>query len=147
MRRFLNALMVISILSGVAACGDDDPARVEPDHVRTQHILIGFGSSVPGRPLDRTAAEAEALVQTLGAAIEDGADFGELVQDYSDDSFPGIYALSNTGITPQDGEYPRNNFVAAYGDVAFSLDPGEVGVATYHPVRSPYGWHIIKRLD
>jgi parvulin-like peptidyl-prolyl isomerase len=36
--------------------------------------------------------------------------------------------------------------VLAFGEVGFRLIPGEIGVATFHPVKSPYGYHIIKRL-
>jgi parvulin-like peptidyl-prolyl isomerase len=37
--------------------------------------------------------------------------------------------------------------VKAFGDVSFSLEGDEVGMAAYDPVESRYGWHVIKRLD
>ena len=37
--------------------------------------------------------------------------------------------------------------VPAFGEVGFSLAPGEIGIAEYDPVKSPYGWHVIKRLE
>jgi parvulin-like peptidyl-prolyl isomerase len=37
--------------------------------------------------------------------------------------------------------------VPAFGDVGFALPPGQIGMAEYDPVKSPYGWHIIKRLE
>jgi hypothetical protein len=37
--------------------------------------------------------------------------------------------------------------VARFGDVAFGLAVGEVGLAAYHAATSPYGWHVIKRLE
>ena len=37
--------------------------------------------------------------------------------------------------------------VAAFGDVAFELEVGEVGLAKYHAGNSPYGWHVILRLE
>jgi parvulin-like peptidyl-prolyl isomerase len=37
--------------------------------------------------------------------------------------------------------------VKAFGDVSFALPVGGVGVATYDAVASPYGWHVIKRLE
>ncbi len=33
-----------------------------------------------------------------------------------------------------------------YFDVSFSLNVNEIGMATYDPAASKYGWHIIKRL-
>ena len=41
----------------------------------------------------------------------------------------------------------RDGMVPGFGDVAFSLEVGECGVAPHDPVASPYGWHVIKRLE
>ena len=71
-----------------------------------------------------------------------------LVKEHTDDQYPGIYRMSNIGITPDmaNKEYPREKMVKAFGDVSFSLKVGEVGMARYDPATSKYGWHIIKRL-
>ena len=37
--------------------------------------------------------------------------------------------------------------VAGFGDVGWRLQVGEVGVAPFHSRKSPYGWHIIKRVQ
>ena len=60
---------------------------------------------------------------------------------------PGIYRLSNNGVSPASGEYPRNRMVAAFGNVGFGLGVGDIGMADFDPRTSPYGWHIIKRLS
>lgn len=36
--------------------------------------------------------------------------------------------------------------VPGFGNVGWRLQPGEIGVAPYDAKKSPYGWHIIKRL-
>lgn len=41
---------------------------------------------------------------------------------------------------------PRGNMAAAFGDVGFKLKVGEVGLAEPHAEKSPFGYHIIKRL-
>jgi parvulin-like peptidyl-prolyl isomerase len=41
----------------------------------------------------------------------------------------------------------RSQVVAKFGDLAFRLEVGEVGLASYHAALSPYGWHVIKRLE
>jgi hypothetical protein len=33
------------------------------------------------------------------------------------------------------------------GFTGWGLKVGEIGLAEYHPAGSPYGWHIIKRLE
>jgi parvulin-like peptidyl-prolyl isomerase len=36
--------------------------------------------------------------------------------------------------------------VPAFGDAGFPLKVGEIGMASYDSTKSPYGWHIVKRL-
>lgn len=43
--------------------------------------------------------------------------------------------------------FPRNELVAAFGDVGYALEVGEYGMATYDPKTSPFGCHVIKRLE
>jgi hypothetical protein len=43
--------------------------------------------------------------------------------------------------------YPRGSMVPAFGDVGFALEVGQVGMADYHEENSPFGWHIIRRVD
>ncbi|MBL7008273.1 MAG: peptidylprolyl isomerase [Planctomycetes bacterium] len=41
---------------------------------------------------------------------------------------------------------PRKGMAKAFGDVGFSLQVGEIGMAEYHAIDSRFGWHIIKRI-
>ena len=117
-----------------------------PDHIEVQHVLIGFEGKVPGKPVTRSQAEAEKLAGEILDRARKGEDFDQLVQKYTDDAWPGIYGLANTGVTPAQGEYPRSGMVKGFSDVAFSLSPGNVAVAEYDAKLSPFGWHIIKRV-
>jgi len=117
-----------------------------PEHVQVQHILIGFVGSVPGKPITRTKEEAKALAYQILERARKGEDFDALVRAYTDDSPPGIYAMSGNGVAPASGEYARNGMVPAFGNVGFELSPGNIGIADYDPKTSPFGWHIIKRL-
>ena len=116
-----------------------------PEHIAVQHVLIGFVGKIPGKEVTRTQEEAEKLAAEILERARKGEDFDQLVQKYTDDQWPGIYGLANTGITPADGEFPRDGMVKGFSDVAFSLSPGNIDVAKYDPKASPYGWHIIKR--
>ena len=49
--------------------------------------------------------------------------------------------LSEVGWTPRDG------VVRAFGDVGFALEVGEIGMSEYDATASPFGWHIIRRLE
>lgn len=123
------------------------PAVPAAEHIRLQHILISFAGKVPGKPVTRTQEEARALATQILDRARKGEDFDALVRAHTDDQAPGIYGLSNSGVAPAPGEFSRDRMVPAFGDVGFSLAPGEIGMAEYDPVKSPYGWHIIKRLE
>jgi peptidyl-prolyl cis-trans isomerase B (cyclophilin B) len=41
--------------------------------------------------------------------------------------------------------YRRGEMMSGFGDVGFSLKVGEVGMASYSPRASKFGWHIIRR--
>ncbi|MCP3917122.1 MAG: hypothetical protein GY711_16360 [bacterium] len=41
----------------------------------------------------------------------------------------------------------RSGMVPGFGNVAFSLKVGEVGISAFDADDSPFGWHVIKRLE
>jgi parvulin-like peptidyl-prolyl isomerase len=122
-------------------------ANQEAEHIKVQHILIGFRGSVPGKPIVRSKEEAQKLAYDLLAQAQGGADFDALVRKHTDDSPPGIYGMSNRGVSPGPGEYPRDGMVPAFGNAGFPLGVGEIGIADFDQRNSPYGWHIVKRLS
>ncbi len=130
-----------------AAAAPAAPAAPAADHIKLQHILIAFAGKVPGKNITRTEAEARQLAGEILERAKKGEDFDALVRTHTDDAHPGIYGLSNSGVTPATGEFSRDRMVPAFGEVGFSLAPGEVGLAPYDARKSPYGWHIIKRLE
>lgn len=42
---------------------------------------------------------------------------------------------------------PRDEMAQAFGDVGFALKVGEIGLASYDKTTSPFGFHVIKRLQ
>lgn len=120
----------------------------EPERVEVQHILISFKGAIPDEKVIRSKEEAKLLAEELFGRAKAGEDFDALVKEYTDDQYPGIYRMSNSGIVPDSAkeEFSRDRMVKAFGDVSFSLLVGEVGMASYDPAASKYGWHIIKRL-
>jgi len=115
------------------------------DTIEVQHLLVAHKDAGIGG-VTRSMAEAEKLTAELYAKIKDGADFDALVKEHTDDSHPGIYGMTMVGQgNRNENVYARKGMVAAFGDVGWRLDVGEVGVAPYDSGTSPYGWHIIKR--
>jgi parvulin-like peptidyl-prolyl isomerase len=84
----------------------------------------------------RTEEEAKKLAEDLVKQIRGGADFGKLVEQYSDDS-------SSKG---SGGEFPPIKANSAYPEelkkAIFALKPGDVS----DPIRQPTGLYII-RMD
>jgi PPIC-type PPIASE domain len=167
--RFAAALLLVPFALGAAGCASKGGAKTqdasttatttegsvsttpakEPDHIRVQHILIGYTGSVPGKNITRTKEEAKTLAYSLVDSAKAGVSFDDLVVRHTDDSPPGIYGMSNRGATSAGPpkEYPRDNMVPAFGNVGFTLAVGEIGIADYDPKTSPYGYHVIKRVE
>ncbi len=120
----------------------------EPDRVEVQHILISFKGADKRVKAARSKEEAETLAKELLFRARQGEDFDKMMKGYSDDTGEGIYRMTNAGVQPDgsQGEMARHRMVKSFGDVSFALEVGEVGMAAYHPQRSKFGWHIIKRL-
>ena len=118
----------------------------EPERIQLQHILISFAGTQTDAT--RSKAEAEKLAGDVLGRVKKGEDFGAVMKQLSDDPGPGIYGLFNRGIQQKTrDEYPRDGMVPAFGNVGFGLEVGAVGLAPFHPDDSPFGWHIIKRLQ
>jgi peptidyl-prolyl cis-trans isomerase D len=100
-----------------------------PEQVRASHILL----KTEGK--DDAAVKKQA--QDLIAQLKKGADFAEMAQKYSQDE----------GSAKKGGDldyFPRGQMVKEFDDVAFKLKPGDM---TDEPVKSQFGYHIIKVVD
>jgi PPIC-type PPIASE domain len=154
---FFSAL-VLSLLVGFGLPGrqtstpkpasNETAKKQEPPYITVQHCLIAFKGSLPGKPISRSMDEAKELAEKLLEDLRSGAEFDPIIVEHTDDSPPGIYKMANHG-TPGDmsnGIYARGGMVPAFGDTGFPLKVGEYGLAAYDAEKSPYGWHIVKRI-
>jgi hypothetical protein len=116
----------------------------EPDHVVVAHVLVSFKGTKT--KATRSQFEAEKLAGEILAKARKGDDFNKLMRDYSDDPGEGVYGMANFKINPVAPEVERDGMVAAFGDVGFNLEVGEIDMAPFDPKKSPFGWHIIKRI-
>ena len=151
--RVITALTVLLLLSG---CGGDESGGngkpsakkddgKEPDYVTVDHILIGVKG--PRLPQARDKDAARKLAYELLDKLKAGGDWTALKRQHSDDPPPGgPYAMANHGKQPQGNMFPRAGMAPAFGDVGFALDVGEIRMADHHPQKSPFGYHIIKRV-
>ena len=139
------------LLLAVAACGTSETEEKpvsEPahdGHVLLDHILIGVRG--PRLPQARMEPEARVLARSLFDRLRAGGDWAAAKREHSEDPPPGgPYELADHGVAPAPGAYPRARMAPAFGDVGFSLKVGETGLAEYDPAKSPFGFHVIKRV-
>ncbi len=147
--RVVSIAMLLILAATLVACGGEASVNNTPvpaDHIQVQHILIGFKDAIgfrgqaPAKAQGRTQDQAKTLAYDLLSKAKAGADYDKLVIDNTDDSPPGIYGMSNTGIAPATGEYKREGMVPAFGNVGFALNVGGISIADYDPATSPYGY-------
>ncbi|MBX3464025.1 MAG: peptidylprolyl isomerase [Planctomycetes bacterium] len=147
-RRSFPAFLCSALGILLAACGGQpsmDGAIAElmqrpeqPDAAITvQHVLIAFQGAPRITGVTRSKDEAKALAERVWAEAIGGADFQALMRQHSNDSGPGEYPLTKAG---------RAQMVPGFGDVGFRLRVGEIGVAPWDAQKSPYGWHVVKRV-
>ncbi|MCH8126774.1 peptidylprolyl isomerase [candidate division KSB1 bacterium] len=153
--RLVNKYYVFFLIPLLGMCGKKEEAadttnasNAEPDHVVVQHILIGYDGA-PRLNVSRSLEDAKTLAYDILERAKSGEDFEALSKEYSDDRPPGIYKLANNGVTPDqtNGEYARGVMAKRFSDVSFSLKISEFGIADQDSTESPFGWHIIKRLE
>ena len=149
--RSLLVVLVSVVLVGLSPAGlaekqSKKKRNKNPDVVTVQHVLISFTGKTD-KPVERSKKQAEKLAWEIFDRAEAGEDFDALVKEYTDDSYPGIYKMTNRGAARLPGHSLRDNMAVSFGDVSFRLDVGEIGIAKFHTELSPFGWHIIKRLE
>src|SRR4030095_13413490 len=72
----------------------------QPDEsIEIQHILISFKGAPRMTGVTRSRDEAKVLAEKVYAEAIGGGDFLALVKQYTNDSAPGIYALTKAGRT------------------------------------------------
>jgi len=113
-----------------------DAHKADWEEVKARHILIRFqGSKMPlgeGQK-ELTPEEALAKATELRAKIVAGADFAVVAKESSDDKGSG----ANGGDL---GAFSKGQMVPEFDKEAFLLPVGQVS----QPVKSPFGYHIIK---
>lgn len=109
-----------------------------PERIAAKHILIGYADSpkTVGH-VTRSEAEARALAdQVLKAAREPDADWDALAAKYTDEE-----AGKSTG--GDLGHFGRGQMVPSFEHAAFALKVGQISDV----VKSPFGFHIIRRYE
>jgi len=102
-----------------------------PEQVEASHILIRVDENAD----EPTVAKAKDEAMSVYDKAVNSVDFAELAKAYSQ----GPSAASGGYL----GRFDRNSMVKPFADAAFAMKPGDVSL----PVRTRFGWHIIKVTD
>lgn len=102
-----------------------------PEKVEASHILI----RVDGNADEQTVAKARQEALSIYEKAVQSVDFAELAKAYSQGP-----SAANGGYL---GWFDRASMVEPFADAAFSMKAGDIS----QPVRTRFGWHIIKVTD
>ncbi|WP_437179589.1 peptidylprolyl isomerase [Neisseria perflava] len=119
----VNAFIASAKQQGVTL-PEGEPLR----QYNAQHILIKADS-------DNAAVAAESTIRKIYAQARSGANFDALARQYSQDG-----SASDGGNL---GWFSDGLMVAPFEDAVHKLKPGQIS----QPVRTQFGWHIIKLND
>lgn len=99
------------------------------ESVSARHILL----KLPEKAAAEKVEEQRKLALDIMDKAKAGKDFAELARQYSED--PGSKEKGGDL-----GSFTREKMVRPFSEKAFSMQPGQIS----DPVRTPFGWHIIK---
>ncbi len=111
---------------------DQNLARfTTPEQVEASHILIKVDENADDQAVARAKEEALSVYEKAVKA----EDFAELAKTYSQ----GPSAASGGYL----GRFGKTSMVKPFADAAFAMKAGDIS----QPVRTRFGWHIIKVTD
>lgn len=99
---------------------------------KVSHILVMVPVKATPEEMTADSVRADSIYQ----AILKGADFGEMAKKYSADKASAAKGGQLSWIT-------KGQTVPTFENAAYSMNQGEIS----RPVKSPFGWHIIRMDD
>jgi peptidyl-prolyl cis-trans isomerase SurA len=107
--------------------------RLTRGEMKVAHIMKMF----PQQASDETIAKLKIQADSIYQKVTNGGDFAELAKANSDDKQSAAEGGVLNWFTP-------TNMVPSFAEAAFELkNDGDISPV----IRTPYGWHIIKRIE
>lgn len=111
-------------------------ALLDDIEITDEMIEEEYEASKPDYTAQHILVEDEETANDIIAQLNDGADFGELVTEYSQD--PGSLETEGTYT------FSKGQMVPEFEGAVDGLEAGEL---TSEPVQSGHGFHVIRRLE
>lgn len=106
------------------------------EYIKGRHILVKFAPGETDKVKQEAAAKTK--IDEIMVKVKAGEDFAKLADRYSEDNNMGPDGKKRGGDL---GWFTRGGMVAEFEKAAYALKPGEY---TAEPVKTEYGYHIIK---
>ena len=107
--------------------------RLTRGEIKVAHIMKMF----PRQASEETIANLKIKIDSIYQLAISGQDFAELAKKYSDDKQSAVEGGVMNWFTP-------TNMVPEFAEASFALGKdGDISPV----IRTPYGWHIIKRIE
>lgn len=111
-------------------------------------LVLNHGTSGDGS-FERTIADLNLRAERHQSDLERRIEAGEMgvpeAEQSMEDFIEALRAEADEARAA--AGFPRAALVPAFGDVGFRLLPDEIGLAPHDERSSPFGWHVIKRLE
>lgn len=132
----------VSLSAGSAV--PDDAVEVTEDEIESYYrenqdefsrppVAVVDLITLDAEPAADDSARARARLDSVRTLVDEGADFGDLVEEISEEGRPGLQAVDL-------GTTSREEMMGSLREAAFSLPMGQVS----DPVESPSGFHLLR---
>lgn len=123
----------------------DDPSG-KTTTPRGTYSMLNKGCFAPAEETTRLM-ELQTSIQELQTALMAKVNKKELTMDEAKAQFFALPVVVEFQNAQSSSWMSRTQMVAAFGDVGFSLEVGEIGTSIFDTTTSPFGWHIIHRYQ
>lgn len=134
-------------MTALARESSDDPISPE-DETPGYYTLLNNGVRDSASERAALTLQKELQAEFTEKSAEFRAELGEAALSQEDFNAKMTALQQSLQMRMMDAmATPREQMVPAFGDVGFSLEPGGVGLATFDEKTSPFGFHVIRRVQ
>lgn len=121
----------------------DDPVTEGDPNPGVYRLL---NNDVRDRASERAMYDLNARYMARAEGMQQQQQAGEMTQEEFEAKMGELVAEAQLEAAPMMW-MPRAQMVPGFGDTAFGLEVGAVGLLPYDEQSSPFGWHVIKRIE
>lgn len=133
-----RSLFLLALLPSLGFAQNDKPtSQKAPELLRARHILIpwkGSSAQTP-KPVEWSKEDAKKKAEEILAKLKEGESFDKLAKEFS-----ACPSKADGGYL---GQFEERRMVPEFSAAVKSAKDGQV----VGPVETPFGWHIIERLE